>query len=264
MRILIAEDDRVSRRLLEITLANWGHEILLAVDGLDAWRALRATDAPSLAILDWMMPGLDGVEVCRRVRNASESQLPYIILLTSRGRSEDIAEGLGAGADDYITKPFNLQELQARILVGLRIVRLHKEGQLQMTELEEALARIKKLQGLLPICASCKSIRDDKGYWNQIEIYIQEHSGADFSHGICPTCAGRLYPDDLDQMYPGREAEDVPDAVEAAGDTHSDTHGQRPGNQGHPDREDVRRPAVHVSRTPAAVPEGDTPGERLR
>ena len=231
MRILIAEDDRVSRRLLEITLANWGHEILLAVDGLDAWHALRATDAPSLAVLDWMMPGLDGVEVCRRVRDASESQLPYIILLTYRGRSEDIAEGLGAGADDYITKPFNLQELQARILVGLRIVRLHKEGQLRMTELEEALARIKKLQGLLPICASCKSIRDDNGYWNQIEIYIQEHSGADFSHGICPTCARRLYPDDLDQMYPGQDAEDVPDAVEATGDTHSDAHGRRPGNQ---------------------------------
>ena len=231
MRILIAEDDRVSRRLLEITLANWGHEILLAVDGLAAWHAMRAADGPSLAVLDWMMPGLDGVEVCRRVRDTSESQLPYIILLTSKGRSEDIAEGLGAGADDYITKPFNLQELQARIQVGLRIVRLHKDVQLRMTELEEVLSRIKKLQGLLPICASCKSIRDDSGYWNQIEIYIQEHSEADFSHGICPTCARRLYPDDLDKMYPGQEVEDVSDPVEAAGDTHSDTHGQRPRDQ---------------------------------
>jgi CheY-like chemotaxis protein len=228
MRILIAEDDRVSRRLLEITLANWGHEIDLAVDGLHAWEALRDPDAPSLVLLDWMMPELDGVEVCRRVRDASGSQLPYIILLTSRGRSEDIAEGLGAGADDYITKPFNLQELQARILVGLRIVRLHKEGQLRMTELEEALSRIKKLQGLLPICASCKSIRDDKGYWNQIEVYIQEHSGADFSHGICPDCARRLYPDDLERMYPGQGRNDVPDSLEAVGDERSDAPGRRP------------------------------------
>ena len=224
MKILLAEDDRVSRRLLEITLTNWGHEIVLAVDGIDAWQALSTPDAPSIAILDWMMPGLDGVEVCRRVRDADKSQLPYIILLTYRGRSEDIAEGLGAGADDYITKPFNLQELQARILVGLRIVRLHNEVQLRMTELEDALSRIRKLQGLLPICASCKSIRDDKGYWKQIEIYIQEHSDADFSHGICPKCARRLYPNDLEQMYPGRDLEDVPDAVEAA----ADTPGERP------------------------------------
>ena len=227
MRILIAEDDRVSRRLLEITLANWGHEIVLAVDGIDAWQAQRTPDAPSLAVLDWMMPGLDGVEVCRRVRDASGSQLPYIILLTSKGRSEDIAEGLGAGADDYITKPFNLHELQARILVGLRIVRLQNEVRLRMTELEEALSRIKKLQGLLPICASCKSIRDDKGYWNQIEVYIQEHSGADFSHGICPSSARRLYPDDMDRMYPGRDVNGVPDAVEAA----EDSHGPRSGDQ---------------------------------
>ena len=220
----------MSRRLLEITLTGWGHEIDLAVDGIDALEALQAQDAASLAVVDWMMPGLDGVEVCRRVRAASESQLPYIILLTSRGRSEDIAEGLGAGADDYITKPFNLQELQARIMVGLRIVRLHKEGQLRMTELQEAFSRIKKLQGLLPICASCKSIRDDQGYWKQIEVYIQEHSGADFSHGICPTCARRLYPDDIAQMYPGsdapdRDSEEAPDAVEAP---RSGGHSQSP------------------------------------
>ncbi|MBI4468082.1 MAG: response regulator, partial [Acidobacteria bacterium] len=104
MKILIAEDDAVSRRVLEATLVKWGHEVLLAVDGAEALRLMRSDGAPSLAILDWMMPEMDGVEVCRRVRGAQSDAQPYLILLTAKTAREDLLAGFEAGADDYITK----------------------------------------------------------------------------------------------------------------------------------------------------------------
>jgi two-component system, cell cycle response regulator len=124
MRVLIAEDDPVSRRLLELKLQQWGHEVVATHDGDQAWQLLQQEGAPQLAILDWMMPGMDGIQVCREVRRRAEGQYTYLLLLTARGRKEDIVEGINAGADDYLTKPFHGHELQARLRAGQRVLDL--------------------------------------------------------------------------------------------------------------------------------------------
>ncbi|MFI5295695.1 MAG: diguanylate cyclase [Thermodesulfovibrionales bacterium] len=127
MRILIAEDDAVSRRLLEAKLTKWGYDVVITCNGEEAWNTLRAKDAPSMAVLDWMMPEIDGVEVCRRVRKESREPYTYIILLTTLQREEDIVIGMEAGADDYITKPFRSNELKVRLRAGRRILELQDE-----------------------------------------------------------------------------------------------------------------------------------------
>lgn len=180
--------------MLEVTLTQWGYEVQLAIDGTEAWEALRQKNRPPLVVLDLQMPGMDGIEVCRRVREVSDSQLPYIIILTAREGKGNTTEGLRAGADDYVTKPFDPDELRARFQVGARVVGMQEALSNRLAELEKAQSHIEQLQGILPICANCKRIRDDKGTWNQIERYIQSHSEAKFSHGICPVCADELYP----------------------------------------------------------------------
>lgn len=188
IRVLLAEDDAVSRRVVETFLARWGFEVVAVADGEDAWRTLQGEDAPHLIILDWMMPGVGGVELCRRVREAGHPSPAYIILLTARTGREDIVSGLESGADDYVTKPFHNEELRARVRGGARIVELQISLAERVQELEAALARVQLLQGLLPICSYCKKIRNDQNYWQQLEAYISDHSEAVFSHGICPDC----------------------------------------------------------------------------
>ena len=200
MKVLIAEDDMVSRRLLQATLCKWGYEPVVTSDGAAAWDVLQGRDSPPLAILDWMMPGLDGLQVCHKVREIPTATPPYLILLTAKGRRQDIVTGLQAGADDYVTKPFDREELRARVQVGVRIVELQQGLADRVIALEEALTRVKQLQGLLPICSYCKKIRDDQNYWQQVENYIAEHSEAQFSHSICPDCYDRLVKPELDQL----------------------------------------------------------------
>jgi sigma-B regulation protein RsbU (phosphoserine phosphatase) len=125
---------------------------------------------------------------------------PYLILLTAKGGREDLVTGLEAGANDYVTKPFNREELRARVQVGVRMVELQQSLADRVKALEEALARVKQLQGLLPICSYCKKIRDDQNYWQQVESYIAEHSQAQFSHSICPDCYEKLVKPELDQL----------------------------------------------------------------
>lgn len=206
MRVLVAEDDPVSRRILESFLDRWGFEVELASDGEEAWRKLAKEVAPPLAILDWMMPGLDGIEVCRRIRATSRPSRVYIILLTARGTSEDIIRGLDAGADDYIRKPFDRGELRARVDAGVRVVALQDALQDRVRELEQALAKVKQLQGLFPICSYCKKIRDAKNFWQQVESYISEHSEAQFSHGICPECYAKFVKPELEKFSAGKES----------------------------------------------------------
>lgn len=200
MRILIADDDLTSRTVLLAVLQKLGYEVLAVSDGEEALRTLKQPDAPRLAILDWQMPGLDGAEVCRRLRALETDQPPYLILLTVRGSKKDISEGLHAGADDYLAKPFDPSELGARIEVGNRIIALQDRLTGKVRELQDALGQIKTLRGILPICASCKKIRDDAGYWKQVEAYVSAHSEATFSHGFCPQCLDRYFPD-----YSGEE-----------------------------------------------------------
>ena len=195
MKVLIAEDDPVSRRLLQAALVKWGYEVTVTGNGKEAWDALQTPDAPSLLVLDWLMPEMDGVEVCREARKSEALKSSYIILLTSRGSKEDIVQGLEAGADDYVTKPFDHGELRARVQVGSRVVRLQSALADRVKELEEAMANVKQLQGLLPICCYCKKIRDDGNYWHRVESYITGHANVRFSHGICPDCSEKLKAD---------------------------------------------------------------------
>jgi two-component system cell cycle response regulator len=129
MRILIADDSVVSRHLLDATLRKWGYEVVIACDGIEAWNVLQATNAPQLAILDWVMPGLTGPEVCRRVREHTKGKetYTYILLLTSKSLKEDLIEGMEAGADDYLTKPFDGHELKVRLRAGTRIIDLEHQ-----------------------------------------------------------------------------------------------------------------------------------------
>jgi sigma-B regulation protein RsbU (phosphoserine phosphatase) len=191
MRILVAEDDAVSRRILEVTLGRLGWDVVTAPDGNAAWRVfetLKGKDAPDLAVLDWMMPGLEGVEICRRLRATPGFERVYVILVTSRGDKEDLAAGLAAGANDYIAKPFDPVELVARVRVGERMVKLQGSLAARVTELEEALAHVSRLQGLLPICSYCKKVRNETNYWEQVDSYLTSHSQVELTHGICPQC----------------------------------------------------------------------------
>jgi DNA-binding response OmpR family regulator len=206
VRILIAEDDPVSRRLLEATLTRWGHQVLIAEDGAAAWTALAAADAPPLAILDWMMPKLDGVDVCRRLRAELPERPVYVILLTAKGAREDLVTGLQAGADDYVTKPFDRTELRARVDVGIRVVTLQQRLADRVRDLEDALRRVKKLRGLLPMCSYCKKIRNDQNYWQQVEAYVAEHAEVQFSHGICPACRETVVRPQLEALRQAKES----------------------------------------------------------
>lgn len=194
MRILIAEDDATSRRLLEATLARDGYQVVSASDGDEAWERLQGTDAPRLAILDWMMPGRDGIEICRQLRREPRPSYVYLLLVTTKTRTEDIIHGLEAGADDYLTKPYDPQELRSRIKSGERLLRLEEALAGKVSELQEALSHVKQLQGLLPICMFCKKIRDDSDTWHRLETYIERNSEALFSHSLCGDCRREHYP----------------------------------------------------------------------
>ena len=195
MRVLIADDETASRRMLERALTRWSYEVVSATDGEQAWALLQQPDPPTIMVLDWLMPRLDGIAMCRRVRAHPLLRSAYVILLTSRTAKEDVVEGLQAGADDYVTKPFDTSELRARMQVGVRVVKLQNALAERVRDLEDALSRVKQLQGLLPICCYCKKIRDDKNYWHQVESYVGLHTDVRFSHGICPDCSDKLKED---------------------------------------------------------------------
>ena len=200
MKVLIAEDDITSRRILQVLLTQWGFEVIAVSDGEAAWGELQKEASPHLVILDWMMPGKDGHELCRLVRESSEMKNKYIVMLTSKGFKEDIVSGFEAGADDYITKPFEREELRARVKVGERIISLQTALASRILELQQALNHIKTLQGILPICSYCKKIRDDHNYWQMLESYISKHSDAQFSHSICPECYEKFVQPELDKL----------------------------------------------------------------
>lgn len=197
MKVLLAEDDPHSLDFLQVRLRHWGYEVVTASNGLDALEVLR-TEAPPLALLDWMMPRLDGVEVCRRAREDPELEGRYLVLVTARADVEDRIHGLEAGADDYLVKPVDVAELRSRLRVGERVVRLQNRLATQVQELQAALDQVKTLEGLIPICSYCKNVRNEEDYWERVEQYLTSRSEARFSHGICPSCLARLEEGELE------------------------------------------------------------------
>lgn len=188
MRALVADDDRAAAAIITRSLTAWGFSVTVAHDGERAWELIQAEPAPSLVVVDWEMPGLDGPEICRRIRNTPRRAHLYVLLLTARSSRADVVAGLDAGADDYVVKPVDPGELRARLQVGARIVALQERLAEKVSELETSLAKVKQLSGLLPICCYCKSIRNDQNYWERVEVFVTEHSNAKFTHGICPSC----------------------------------------------------------------------------
>lgn len=202
MKVLVAEDDPTTRHLLRAYLASWGYEVVEAEAGPEALDALSGRDGPRLGVIDWDLPEVDGVEVCRRVRSDSrEGQSPfYGVILTGRGRPGDLVEALEAGADDFLTKPFDPEELRARVRAGERIVTLQTQLQERVVELQAAFGRIQELQGLLPICSYCRQVRDDQQYWRSLESYLGDREAVRFSHSICPSCYDEHLRDDLGEL----------------------------------------------------------------
>lgn len=174
MKILIAEDDPVSVKILQFTLEHFGHEVVSAANGTDAWAKFDA-EPVRVIVSDWMMPGLDGLELCKKVRARPKTDYTYFILLTAINTGRDnLRQAMDAGIDDFLTKPLDREAILMRLRVAERILEFTKQ--------------IRALKDLIPICMYCKRVRDDTDYWDQVEHYIHEHTGSNFSHGICPTC----------------------------------------------------------------------------
>ena len=215
MKVLIADDDAISRVAIGRLLEKWGYEVIQAQDGSGAWESICQKVPPRIAILDWMMPEPDGVEICRHIKKKADLPFIYTILLSVRKEKEDIVNALDSGAHDFLSKPVHTGELRSRIAVGARLAKAEDAIRLKnmelaaindqlkqaCAELQSALKEIKTLQGILPICIHCKKIRlenheaDDPNSWVRIEDYIGSRTKAEFSHGICPVCAAKIYPD---------------------------------------------------------------------
>ena len=188
MTVLVADDLDVNRKLLRSLLVPEGYEVIEAGNGREALGVLSECRLPMVGLIDWEMPLLEGVEVCREARLVNPNTPLFLILVTVRDTKKDVVTGLQAGANDYITKPFDKTELLARVKIGTQMVELQQTLTERVEELKEALINVKQLSGLLPICSYCKKIRDDQNYWTQVESYVGKHTEARFSHSICPTC----------------------------------------------------------------------------
>ncbi len=197
--ILVVDDVAKNLEVIGNILSLEDYQISVAADGQKAWTIIQRI-SPDLILLDIMMPNLDGYTLCRRIKALEDKKDIPIIFVTAKSSSEDLVKGFEVGAVDYVTKPFNAAELMARVRTHISLYRAKKRNQFLIKELRQALCQVKKLTGLLPICSGCKKIRDDDGYWNKVEAYISAHSDVRFSHGICPDCVRKLYPDLADKI----------------------------------------------------------------
>ncbi len=192
MKILIAEDEFTTRMMVQVCLENWGYTVDSVTNGEEAWAKLNRSDAPQIAILDWEMPELDGVEVCRRVKEMGLEVPTYVILLTGRDTNTDIVRGFDAGADDYMTKPFNDNELQARVRVAERLVRTQTSLSATVSELKDALNQLEMLETGVEICDTCKSIFSPyDAEWHSQEDVIRNGADPRFYTVTCPDCENK-------------------------------------------------------------------------
>jgi DNA-binding response OmpR family regulator len=186
VKILAVEDDAVSRTVLRQALLKLGHEVVEAANGEAAWKVLGNTSV-RVVVSDWLMPKMDGLELCQRIRKSAGADYTYFILLTARDNTEENQQAAAdAGVDDFLTKPLNFDELWTRLRVAERILRY--------------ATQVRQLEEMLPICSYCKKIRDDQNYWQQIEGYINERTGSEFSHSICPDCYQRVVIPELEKL----------------------------------------------------------------
>jgi len=174
MKILIAEDDQIATKVLRLTLQKLGHEVIAASTRLEAWELFNQ-EPVRVIVSDWMMPGLDGLELCRRVRDRPQTLYTYFILLTAAHTgADDYTLAMDSGVDDFLTKPFDREMLRTRLFVASRILRYTSE--------------IGILRDLIPMCSYCNKVRDGEDYWQRVETYIRDRTGSRFSHGVCPDC----------------------------------------------------------------------------
>ncbi|HRJ48672.1 MAG TPA: response regulator [Opitutaceae bacterium] len=186
VRILAVEDDKVALAIIRQALNRLGHEVIEAADGKEAWKILQR-EPVRVIVSDWEMPEADGLELCRRIRKRVKSEYVYFILLTARDASEaNQQSAMEAGVDDFLSKPLDVNELRMRLRVAERILRY--------------TTQVRQLEELLPICSYCKKIRDDQNYWQQMEGYINERTGSEFSHSVCPDCYQRVLVPELEQI----------------------------------------------------------------
>lgn len=186
VKILAVEDDAVARAVLRRALQKLGHEVIEAKDGREAWASMEA-EPVRVIVSDWMMPQLSGLELCRRLRARAGEEYVYFILITANSAdSTNRIEAADAGVDDFLSKPLNVEELWMRLRVAERILQF--------------ATQVRLLEELLPICSYCKKIRDDQNYWQQMESYINERTGSEFSHSVCPDCVVRVVQPQLDKM----------------------------------------------------------------
>ena len=195
IRILVVDDNPEIVRSTQHLLKQAGYTTATASNGAEAMQVIQ-TFHPDLALTDRDMPEMDGMELCRRIKTDPSLESIFVIIVSAAfTRTEEQSEGLEMGADSYIARPIANRELLARVDAYVRILRLYRQLLDKNTELEAALAKVKLLSGMLPICSGCKQIRDDKGYWSQVESYVQKHSEATFTHGLCPECFKKYFPD---------------------------------------------------------------------
>jgi len=197
MKVLLVEDDAVSRRIFQRNLTQQGHSVLQACDGVEAWSILQ-NEPVRIVVSDWMMPRMDGLQLCRHLRERTDTNYTYFIMLTARQGDENYREAMAAGVDDFLTKPLDREELEIRLNVAERIIGY--------------ATQVRQLKSLLPICMYCHKIRDDHDYWEKIEAYIYEHTGTDFSHSICPQCFETIAKPEIEAVLRKNVAAAVPDS----------------------------------------------------
>lgn len=194
IQILIVDDDPDVLAASERLVKSLGYQVATASDGNECKQALKKT-TPDLILLDVMLPDMNGRDLCRDIKSDPDLAGIFIVLTSGmKTSSQDQADGLELGADGYIARPVSNREFKARVTAMVRILVAERERDRLIIELKAALSKVKQLSGLLPFCSYCRKIRNDKGYWNQIEQYVQEYSEAELGDSICPDCAKTYFP----------------------------------------------------------------------
>ena len=199
--LLVVDDEEKNIKLIKLPLKSEDYRLFGAPNGRECLEMV-ANISPDLILLDIMMPGIDGYETCRRLKQDEKTRMIPVLIVTALSEKQRLVKAMESGADDFLSKPVDKIELLVRVKSLLRIKSYHddlleREAKYKKVaiELQEAIVKVKTLSGMLPICSNCKKIRDDEGYWNEIESYINKHSEAEFTHSICPKCVKKLYPD---------------------------------------------------------------------